>query len=113
LLTNEDLARLRRMDLPGLKVGVLPMLFRVTRGEVGLLKSMEELRIMARRMIEEDDVSVLILSDRGINRDFAPVAGTAGRGRTPPLPDPRGHAHPRQPGARDRRGARGAIILRC
>ena len=34
---------------------------------------MEELRIMARRMIEEDDVSVLILSDRGINRDFAPV----------------------------------------
>ena len=73
VLTNEDLARLRRMDLPGLKVGVLPMLFRVTRGEVGLLKSMEELRIMARRMIEEDDVSVLILSDRGINRDFAPV----------------------------------------
>jgi glutamate synthase (ferredoxin) len=73
VLTNEDLARLRRMDLPGLKVGVLPLLFRVTRGEVGLLKSMEELRIMARRMIEEDDVSVLILSDRGINRDFAPV----------------------------------------
>ncbi len=73
VLTNEDLARLRRMDLPGLKVGVLPLLFRVTRGEVGLVKSMEELRIMARRMIEEDDVSVLILSDRGINRDFAPV----------------------------------------
>ncbi len=73
VLTNEDLARLRRMDLPGLKVGLLPLLFRVTRGEVGLLKSMEELRIMARRMIEEDDVSVLILSDRGINRDFAPV----------------------------------------
>jgi glutamate synthase (NADPH/NADH) large chain len=73
VLTNEDLARLRRMDLPGLKVGVLPLLFRVTRGEVGLLKSMEELRIMARRMIEEDDVSVLILSDRGINREFAPV----------------------------------------
>ena len=73
VLTNEDLARLRRMDLPGLKVGLLPLLFRVTRGEVGLLKSMEELRIMARRMIEEDGVSVLILSDRGINRDFAPV----------------------------------------
>ena len=73
LLTNEDFSRLRRMDLPGLKVGVLPILFRVTRGEVGLVKSMEELRIMARRMIEEEDVSVLILTDRGVNRDFAPV----------------------------------------
>ena len=73
VLTNEDFARLRRMDLPGLKIGVLPILFRVTRGELGLVKSMEELRIMARRMIEEDGVSVLILTDRGINRDFAAV----------------------------------------
>ena len=73
VLTNEDFSRLRRMDLPGLKVGVLPILFRVTRGEIGLVKSMEELRIMARRMIEEEDVSVLILTDRGINRDFAAV----------------------------------------
>jgi glutamate synthase domain-containing protein 2/glutamate synthase domain-containing protein 1/glutamate synthase domain-containing protein 3 len=73
VLTNEDFARLRRMDLPGLKVGVLPILFRVTRGELGLVKSMEELRVMARRMIEEEDVSVLILTDRGINREFAAV----------------------------------------
>ncbi|MFM2287669.1 MAG: hypothetical protein RL684_812, partial [Pseudomonadota bacterium] len=71
VLTNEDFARLRRMDLPGLKVGVLPILFRASRGELGLVKSMEELRIMARRMIEDDGVSVLLLSDRGINRDFA------------------------------------------
>ena len=73
VLTNEDFARLRRMDLPGLKVGVLPILFRVTRGEVGLVKSMEELRIMARRMIEEEDISVLVLSDRGVSRDFAAI----------------------------------------
>ena len=73
ILTNEDFSRLRRMELPGLKVGVLPILFRVTRGELGLVKSMEELRIMARRMIEEDGVAVLILTDRGINRDFAAV----------------------------------------
>src|SRR5258706_10477123 len=46
VLTNEDLARLPRMDLPGLKVGLLPMLVPVTRGEGGLLKSMEELPIL-------------------------------------------------------------------
>jgi glutamate synthase (ferredoxin) len=73
ILTNEDFAKLRRMNLPGLKVGVLPILFRVTRGERGLAKSLEELSAMARRMIEEDEINVIILSDRGVNRDFAPV----------------------------------------
>ena len=73
ILTNEEFARVRRMDLPNLRVGVLPILFRVTRGEQGLVKSMEELRIMARRMIEEEEINVLVLTDRGVNRDFAAV----------------------------------------
>ncbi|MGA2016649.1 MAG: glutamate synthase large subunit [Opitutaceae bacterium] len=73
ILTNEEFAKLRRQNLPGLKVGVLPILFRVTRGERGLAKSLEELSAIARRMIEEDEVNVIIVSDRGVNRDFAPV----------------------------------------
>ena len=73
ILTNEEFAKVRRMDLPGLKVGVLPILFRVTRGEKGLVKSMEELRLMARRLIEEEEVNVIVLSDRGVNREFAPI----------------------------------------
>ncbi|BET65852.1 glutamate synthase large subunit [Opitutales bacterium ASA1] len=73
IITNEDFAKIRRMELPGLKVGTLPILFRVSRGEKGLRKSMEELSHMARRMIEEDDVNILVLSDRGVNKDFAPV----------------------------------------
>ena len=73
ILTNEEFAKLRRQSLPGLKVGVLPILFRVTRGEKGLAKSMEELCAMARRMIEEDEYNVIILTDRGVDRDFAPV----------------------------------------
>ena len=73
ILTNEEFAKIRRMDLPNLKVGVLPSLFRVTRGEKGLVKSMEEIRLMARRMIEEEEVNILILSDRGVNREFAPI----------------------------------------
>jgi glutamate synthase (ferredoxin) len=73
VLTNEEFAKIRRMELPGLKVGVLPILFRVTRGERGLAKSMEELCVMARRMIEEDEANVIILSDRGVTREFAPI----------------------------------------
>jgi len=73
VLTNEEFAKIRRTNLPGLKIGVLPILFRVARGEKGLAKSMEELCMMARRMIEEDEINVLILSDRGVNREFAPI----------------------------------------
>jgi glutamate synthase (NADPH/NADH) large chain len=73
VLTNEEFAKIRRTNLPGLKTGVLPILFRVTRGEKGLAKSMEELSAMARRMIEEEEVNVLILSDRGVTREFAPI----------------------------------------
>src|SRR5690606_13602537 len=36
-------------------------------------KSMEELSIMARRMIEEDEINVIILSDRGVTKDYAPI----------------------------------------
>jgi glutamate synthase (ferredoxin) len=73
IITNEEFAKVRRMDLPGLRVGVLPILFRVSRGEKGLVKSLEELRFMARRLIEEEECNVLILSDRGVNKEFAPV----------------------------------------
>jgi glutamate synthase (NADPH/NADH) large chain len=34
---------------------------------------MEEICMMARRMIEEEEINVLILSDRGVNREFAPI----------------------------------------
>ncbi len=73
VITNEEFAKIRRLDVPGIKVGVLPILFRVSRGEKGLAKSLEELSMMARRMIEEDEVSVIILSDRGVTKDFAPI----------------------------------------
>ncbi|HWZ94492.1 MAG TPA: glutamate synthase large subunit [Opitutaceae bacterium] len=73
VLTNEEFAKVRHLDQPGFKVGVLPILFRITRGEAGLAKALEEICLMSRRMIEEDEVTVLILSDRGVTRDFAPI----------------------------------------
>jgi glutamate synthase domain-containing protein 2/glutamate synthase domain-containing protein 1/glutamate synthase domain-containing protein 3 len=73
ILTNEEFAKVRRMDLPGLRVGALPILFRVSRGTKGLVKSIEELRLMARRLIEEEEINVIVLSDRGVNPEFAPI----------------------------------------
>ncbi|MBC7784556.1 MAG: glutamate synthase large subunit, partial [Burkholderiales bacterium] len=73
VLTNEEFAKIRRLDRPGFKVGVIPILFRVTRGERGLAKAVEELCVISRRMIEDDEVTVLIISDRGVSREFAPI----------------------------------------
>ncbi|MBM4197226.1 MAG: glutamate synthase large subunit [Gammaproteobacteria bacterium] len=71
VLTNEQFAKVRRLDLPGIRAGVIPSLFRVARGEKGLVAAVEEIRERARRMIEDEGLNVLILSDRGVNRDMA------------------------------------------
>ncbi|HTY92424.1 MAG TPA: glutamate synthase large subunit [Steroidobacteraceae bacterium] len=73
ILTNEEFAKVRRLQAPDLKVGVLSILFRASRGERGLVKAVEELRLEAKRMVQEEEVNILILSDRGVNRDFAAV----------------------------------------
>jgi glutamate synthase (ferredoxin) len=73
VVTNEEFAKIRRLDQPGFKVGTIPILFRATRGEKGLAKAMEEISLIARRMIEDEEVTVLVLSDRGVTKDFAPI----------------------------------------
>ncbi len=73
ILTNEEFAKVRRLELPGLHVGVLPCLFRIARGEKGLVGALEELWSSARRMIDNESINVLILSDRGVNKEFAPI----------------------------------------
>ncbi|MCP5139187.1 MAG: glutamate synthase large subunit [Chromatiales bacterium] len=73
VLTNEEFAKVRRLDLPGLRVGVLSSLFRVARGGKGLSGAVEELWANAQRLIETENINVLILSDRGVNRDYAAI----------------------------------------
>ncbi|HEU5136067.1 MAG TPA: glutamate synthase large subunit [Steroidobacteraceae bacterium] len=77
VLTNEEFAKVRRLSLPGLKVGTLRILFRAPldgeSGEDELVRAIEEMRTEARRMIEQDEVNILILSDRGVNKEFAAI----------------------------------------
>src|SRR6187431_1781365 len=73
VLTNEEFAKVRRISLPGLKVGTLRILFRAERGEDGLVEAIEHIRAEARRLIDEDEVNILILSDRGVNKEYAAI----------------------------------------
>jgi len=72
ILTNEELAKLRHVNQSGYKSITLPILFKPSEGEQGLGKAMDELYAAANRAIEQG-INILILSDRGIDRNHAPI----------------------------------------
>ncbi|HOW27313.1 MAG TPA: glutamate synthase large subunit [Elusimicrobiota bacterium] len=72
ILTDEALETLRRIDAPGFKSRTLPMFFQSSEDGPGLEKALEELFQNASRAIR-DGVNILILSDRGCDRDHAPI----------------------------------------
>jgi glutamate synthase (NADPH) large chain len=72
ILDNAELAKIRYMDLPAFKSATVPMLFEVSGGPGALAQAMEEL---CRRSSEAVDAghTYLILSDRGVDREHAPI----------------------------------------
>ncbi len=72
ILTNEELEKLRHINIPGFKSVTLPILFRVSEGGPGLEKAMDDLCQSAIHAISEG-ANIIILSDRGIDRENAPI----------------------------------------
>ncbi|MBE7501924.1 MAG: glutamate synthase large subunit [Verrucomicrobiales bacterium] len=72
ILTNEELAKLRHVTQGDFKSVTLPILFNPAEGPLGLEKAMDALYAKADRALEEG-VNILILSDRGIDTENAPI----------------------------------------
>ncbi|MBX3112286.1 MAG: glutamate synthase large subunit [Fimbriimonadaceae bacterium] len=72
VLTNLDLEKLRAIDEPGLRAATLPMLFDPREGGAGLSAAVKRLCADAVARIE-DGHTLLVLSDRGVDADHAPV----------------------------------------
>ncbi|GAB4382087.1 MAG: glutamate synthase large subunit [Elainellaceae cyanobacterium] len=72
ILSNEDLAKLKVINEDGFQSVTLPILFDPKTGVRGLEQALEDLFAQADQAIA-DGVSILILSDRGVNRDQAPI----------------------------------------
>jgi len=72
ILTDEEFYKLVHVNHPAFKSRVLPILFPVRGGRKGLEKSLEDLFQSASQAIKEG-VNVLILSDRGIDREQAAI----------------------------------------
>lgn len=72
VLDNEELARIRYVDLPGFRSITLPMLFPAGEGGSGLDQALQELCRKASQAIA-DGYTFLILSDRGVCKELAPI----------------------------------------
>ncbi len=73
VLTNAELEKLRRLDgSNGFKAVTLPIHFDPAQGGEGLDRAMEELCEQAGRAVT-DGANLLILSDRGVDRERAPI----------------------------------------
>ncbi|HEX3800600.1 MAG TPA: glutamate synthase large subunit [Verrucomicrobiae bacterium] len=72
ILTNEEFAKLKHLNRPDFKSITLPILFKASEGERGIESAMEELYRKANQAIA-DGVNILILSDRGVDRENAPI----------------------------------------
>jgi glutamate synthase (ferredoxin) len=72
VLTNEELAKLKHVAEGRFKAVTLPILFKINHAGAGLEKSLEDLFAQASQAIR-DGANILILSDRGLTRDLAPI----------------------------------------
>ncbi|MGZ8393510.1 MAG: glutamate synthase large subunit [Nitrospira sp.] len=77
ILTNADLQKIREINDPNFKSKTLKMLFRVAEGPEGLGAAVDDLCKQASQAIREG-YKFLILSDRGVNEDYAPIPSLLG-----------------------------------
>jgi glutamate synthase (ferredoxin) len=73
ILSNEELAKLRYIQIPDFKAITLPILFNPAEGAAGLERAMAELCHIAAWIINNNEANIIILSDRGVDRDQAPI----------------------------------------
>jgi glutamate synthase (NADPH) large chain len=72
VLTNEELARLKEVDRPGLRSAVVSTLYDPNGGEDGLEAALDDLCKKASAAIASG-ATILILSDRGVDEERAPI----------------------------------------
>src|SRR5450432_3259900 len=72
ILTNRDLEKLRRVSRGDMLATTLPTLFRAADGDMGLKFALDELCRRASLSVKSG-YSLLILSDRGVDKDYAPI----------------------------------------
>jgi glutamate synthase (NADPH/NADH) large chain len=72
ILSNKQLEKIKRLARPGLRTITLSTLYRVDEGERGLREALDNLCRQASRALD-DGYTIIVLSDRGVNPEWAPI----------------------------------------
>ncbi len=72
VLDNDELAKFTHLSYKNYKAIVLPILYKVSGGGDGLAKAMEAVCQKASQAVK-DGYQIIILSDRGLDHDMAPI----------------------------------------
>jgi glutamate synthase domain-containing protein 2/glutamate synthase domain-containing protein 1/glutamate synthase domain-containing protein 3 len=72
VITNTDLEKIKRLSAPGLRAITLSTLFRAAEGAAGMRSALDALCGAASRAIA-DGRTIIVLSDRGVNAEMAPI----------------------------------------
>src|SRR5204862_6224458 len=72
VLNNEEFAKLKHLDLPGFKSATLPILFKAADGPAAMERALHDLCLKLSQSISEG-FNVVVLSDRGVNKEWAPI----------------------------------------
>jgi len=73
ILTRKELEKIRELHREHFRSLTLPIVFLVAEGAGGMVRAMHRLFEFAAQAIVEQGYSILILSDRSVDRDHAPI----------------------------------------
>ena len=73
ILTNEELEKLRHLNRLYFRTVTLPILYNPAEDGSGMERALDELYARADEIIANDEANILILSDRGIDKNHAPI----------------------------------------
>lgn len=86
ILSNSELAKIAALDQQNFKAVTIPMLFKAKDGAAGLKNAMDVLCRVASLTIK-DGANIIILSDRGVDREYGGYSGSIGGFRPSSSPD--------------------------
>ena len=73
VISNEDLDKIKNLEHEDFKAVTIPMLFPLEKGVNGIENALEGILYKATVAVEDEGANVIILSDRGVNKEWAPI----------------------------------------
>ncbi len=72
VISNADLEKIRAIEIDGFKAQTINMLYTKARGLNGIEEALDDIILQVEKAIERKS-NIIILTDRGVNKEFAPI----------------------------------------